>query len=1020
MLVVAAAVQAQEYSMRRYSTGSGLNNGRVTALVQDRQGYVWLATDAGVSRTDGKSFTHYTTKHGLAGDKVTCLAVDHQDRIWVGHRNAGISIINGDSISILNEADGLVNNEVNALICAKNGEVWAGTFSGITIFNSGRPRSLTIADGLQANDIRALAQDADGTVWMGTFGQGISVHRNGKIESFSIGRALPNGHITSLCPTADGMLIGTMGGAFLHKNGGLSTVLSSVGQVQSLACDGASHWIGSFNGLARLRRDATLFVSEQNGLPNNEVLSLIVDREGNLWAGTSNGLACIPQLAVALFTAESGKTLVPNGLVSDRRGRIWASNDRGGLMRKEGVRFVQGRNDPDINDHIIGPIAEDERGNLWSGTQDFGGLYRWDGERTVNYSDEAGLIDNNINALLRTAQGTLLIGTPSGLSVFDGQAFEEIRVSAEPGIAHITTMINLADGGVLLGSIDGTVTTLRDGMTETLHPANVIGAAVNHLAQTAEGIWIATEGNGLLLHSKDRLQQFTELDGLPDMNVRSVIGVGKHLYIGTQSGVHRITLDSTLQVRNITNGTIECRRAAVMYESGSIWFGASGGALRVQLSELRLELGPPELFIQSLQLFYKNVDWKKRRVSTDVNGVPTGFTLGHDDNYLRFQFKAISLSDPEHVLYSWKLEGYEREWTPLSTAESANYPNLPPGKYSFRVRACTGNNICTDESISIPFSIKPPIYQTLWFYILLLIAAIGIVYGYIRWREQRLNEEKQLLELTVSDRTKELRDQKEIVEDQNRHITESIDYARNIQMAMLPAQEEMQRAFKDHFVLYRPKETVGGDFYWMYADEGVIWAAAVDCTGHGVAGAFMSIIGSDLLNQTIIEKRVSDPAQVLLAVDRGIKLAFAQSAQEFESDKGMDVCLVRIDQEHGTVTFAGAQRPLYILQGDKLTEVEGDRCCISSVHEAFPPSFSSHVIQLEKDMRLFLFTDGFADQFGGAKGKKFMTRKLKELLISCYDRPLVEQKSALEHALDSWKGDEYPQLDDVLVMGIAL
>jgi serine phosphatase RsbU (regulator of sigma subunit) len=238
-------------------------------------------------------------------------------------------------------------------------------------------------------------------------------------------------------------------------------------------------------------------------------------------------------------------------------------------------------------------------------------------------------------------------------------------------------------------------------------------------------------------------------------------------------------------------------------------------------------------------------------------------------------------------------------------------------------------------------------------------------------------------------------------------------------MAVLPSTEEMKRVFSDHFVLYRPKETVGGDFYWMYSNDKVTWAAIIDCTGHGVAGAFMSMIGSDLLNQIIIEKRTDNPAEVLEALDKGIKLAFAQSATEFEDEKGMDLSLIRIDRSTRMVAFAGAHRPLYVAVNNEIIELHGNQFSISCAIDG-DKVFTTQQFPMVEGMRLFLFSDGYADQFGGSKGKKFMTNKMKQVIMSCLDRPMVEQQAALEYALDLWKGKEYPQVDDILVMCIQL
>jgi ligand-binding sensor domain-containing protein/serine phosphatase RsbU (regulator of sigma subunit) len=1010
--------------MRTYSTESGLSNSRISAIVQDHQGFLWVATSSGVSRTDGRTFKNYTPKQGLAGDKVTSLAVDGQNRIWAGHQGSGISIIGHDTIIIINESAGLVNNEVNALHYSQDGKMWVGTFAGITVFDGLKGQSYSTANGLSANNIRALAEDASGQMWIGTFGAGITLAKGRKFYPFMQDEALPNMYITDLHATENGMLIGTMDGAFHHQNGTIATLLSAVGQVNTVMQSGESLWFGTFSGLARLLDDATLLISDKNGLPSNEMTCLFSDMEGNLWVGTAKGLVRIGDLALTYYPANAEQALEPNGLFKDSKGLLVAANSLGGIMRREDGVFVPALDDPDINDHVIGPIVEDLGQTLWFGTKDFGGLFQWDGKRVYNYSDAFGLVDNNINCLLRVNSGEVFIGTPSGLSSMSNGEFAIIPMMDEPGTEHITSMLNTSDGRLMIGSLDGTLSQYVDGAVRTIDTEIKIDAPINHLSETKEGIWVATEGNGAFLLNGDRLIHYGANSGIPDLNVRSIMSVGNDLFAGTSSGIFRLMVgDTNVEFQSIGAnhqiGLLECRAGSILKEGSKVWFGTSKGVVCVKAREIRKRLAPPKLYFEGLQLFYHTVNWGERGLETDTAGMPTELVLGYDDNYLRFHFKALSLSDPDHVRYRWMLEGYETEWAPFSNAEMANYPNLPPGTYTFKVMACTGDDACTKEVLSYSFRVKPPMWQTLWFYGLLALIAVSVTYTYIRWRERKLKKEKRLLEATVEERTRELREQKEIVEDQNRHITESIDYARNIQMAVLPSEEEMKRAFAAHFVLYRPKETVGGDFYWVYTHGDITWAAAIDCTGHGVAGAFMSMIGTDLLNQNIIEKQVSDPAQVLTAMDKGIKLAFAQSASEFEGDKGMDICLIKIDRLTQTVAFAGAQRPLYVAVNNDVTELEGDSVSISCIAHG-SKRFNTKDVKLVPGMRLFLFSDGYADQFGGSKGKKFMTRQLKEVILSCLDRPMTEQYAALEHALDAWRGTEYPQLDDILVMGIQL
>lgn len=1017
---------AQVFPFRTYTNVNGLGSAQVNCLAQDANHFIWVGTDAGISRTDGRSFTNIGTEQGLAGDKVTCIAVDPENRVWAGHQQSGISVIGRDTIVRIDEESGLSSHEVHALLSAKDGSMWVGTFNGLVHVSGGAIKVYTMADGLPSNNIQALAWDENDRLWVGTFGQGIAIREGEGFQPFLPSRELPSGHINGLMSTANGMFIATMDGSFSYdkKSGTLVTVLSAKGPVNALAVRDGALWNGTFNGLARVFRDATLLIDDQNGLPHNEVTCLLSDLEGNLWAGTRNGLVCINHVALTYLPSEGPRPLRAGSIYKDRYGQVWAGNDLGGVYRKEGQRFVPAFDDPDVQDHVIRPVCEDAEGKLWFGTRDFGGMYQWDRQRLFNYSDAPGLRDNNVNVLKLGASGEMLIGTPNGLSRWVNNGFEELELHGHPSKDNITAITQLDNGTVIIGAADGTLTEWKDGGMTELLSADVIQATVNHVVQTERGLYIATEGQGLFHWHKGQLRHFTLSHGLPDMKVRSICAAGGRMCLGTSKGIFILwEKDTVLFSRTLANThdgkMLECIEGAVLKDGGTLWFGTSHGVFRVHVREFPGRTPSPYLFLERLELFYKPVNWERKGWSVDASGQPIGLRLPFDENYLRFHFRAISTTDPDGVRYRWRLDGFEEEFGPYSTEGIANYPNLPPGTYTLLVEACTGDNACVTEPLSYSFVVRPPFWRTIWFYLTAVLVLVLCVYLYIRWRERKLQHEKRILEATVNERTRELREQKEIVEGQNRHITESIDYARNIQMAILPSMEEMARAFSAHFVIYRPKETVGGDFYWMYQNGDVTWAAAVDCTGHGVAGAFMSMIGSDLLNQIIIEKHTDDPASVLEQMDKGIKLAFAQSATEFEGDNGMDVCLVRVDRASRSITFAGAQRSLYVVQAGELSEWEGDHVSINCVVDG-QKRFTAHRFPMKEGMRLFLTTDGYADQFGGSKGKKFMTTRLKEIILSCHDRPMTEQKAALDHGIDLWMGTDYAQVDDILILGIEL
>lgn len=258
---------------------------------------------------------------------------------------------------------------------------------------------------------------------------------------------------------------------------------------------------------------------------------------------------------------------------------------------------------------------------------------------------------------------------------------------------------------------------------------------------------------------------------------------------------------------------------------------------------------------------------------------------------------------------------------------------------------------------------------------------------------------------------------KEEVENQQAEIFDSIRYAKRIQTAIMPKVKQIQRDFADSFVLFLPKDIVSGDFYWYHRIEDKYFIAAVDCTGHGVPGAFMSIIGNYLLNSIVIHNGIYDPAEILKHLNRKIKISLKSDGRGQTSD-GMDVALAVIDKGKRTIDFAGALRPLYLFSGNQFIELKGDKVPITSnISGTTISSFTKFTYAFNPGDTFYIFSDGVIDQFGGDKGKKFLTKRFKQLLFEINPLQMKDQKEIVKKAFDDWRGN-YEQVDDVMVIGI--
>lgn len=285
-------------------------------------------------------------------------------------------------------------------------------------------------------------------------------------------------------------------------------------------------------------------------------------------------------------------------------------------------------------------------------------------------------------------------------------------------------------------------------------------------------------------------------------------------------------------------------------------------------------------------------------------------------------------------------------------------------------------------------------------------------------KQRILSSQNELLEVQVKERTSEIEEQKKLIEEKNKDITDSINYAKRIQEAMLPQKSDLENLFKDSFVLFKPKDIVSGDFYWFteLGDKKIVVAA--DCTGHGVPGALMSMIGSNILNKLILEKGIVKPDLILNELNEEVRTALKQRETASETRDGMDISVLTFSGN--TVQYAGAHRPLYLIKSgsDELIEVKADKFSIGGIQEE-KRSFTNHVLTLQPNDLLYLSSDGYADQFGGTSGKKLMTKHFKELLLKIKNEPLRKQSEVLASSIETWKGMR-EQVDDILVIGIRL
>jgi serine phosphatase RsbU (regulator of sigma subunit) len=426
-------------------------------------------------------------------------------------------------------------------------------------------------------------------------------------------------------------------------------------------------------------------------------------------------------------------------------------------------------------------------------------------------------------------------------------------------------------------------------------------------------------------------------------------------------------------------------------------------------------------------------DGKGKRYPVSSNQVPKLPQFSYNFNSTSFYWATPYFVDEENLVYSYKLTGYDKDWSKWDKITYKDYTNLPFGRYTFMIKAKTVTEIESTEA-AYSFIILKPWYLTPWMIILYAIATFFIVAGIIVAYTKRLKNENLRLEGIVAERTA-------VVVKQKEELESSIHYASRIQMALLPSEAILSDNIKNYFVLFKPRDIVSGDFYWMIKKGERLYIVAGDCTGHGVPGAFMSLLGMSFLDE-IIDKDMAPRADFILSELRiHVTESLKQVGGDNEAKDGMDLAILVIDFSTQTVEFSGAYNPCFRVR--KLTKDESEKyndnfsempdgsmsngkylleTILASkmpigISSRMNEDFVFHSWPLEKGISYYLFSDGYIDQFGGANGRKFMKKRFKRHILDIQDYPMNKQKDILDNTLKEWMGLS-PQIDDILVMGI--
>ena len=1069
-------VGAQPIAVTLYNADNGLPQSSVTCLYQDSYGFIWVGSQNGLARFDGYTFESFQRSPVIAnsiGDGyIHAIAEDANKNIWVGTRS-GLSCLSrstGQFRNIHFGADGRMprNDEtIQSLLFDRHGTLWLKTANALHHYypEADSLVSYPFGQGLH-NDyttlnfaISPLMADAVGQLWVGT-SRGLLKFVTHTAEfaevPFPRRRQAPN--IMALKITSEGLiLVGTGAGLFFYdveeraclpyRHHGKPLAL---GMVESITeGPNGSIVVGTQQQLVELRSDGS--VHESNELHHggrhiglSEVMALMYDRSKVMWIGTQVGLMKWSRLQQR-FPGHSKKRNGDNlfgcnvvaSLLQEPSGITWVGTWGTGLFRFDPQRELvleqysaqqQGRYHI-CNDHVF-VIFQRRNGDIIIGTNDgamrrpaSGGPFVGLGSKTL----DALLNDNRIFGMAEDTLQRLYLATSHGL----------LRLSPDGGVlglrsdtsAHSKLLSDLvysvlidAKGDVWTGTALG-ITRLTDDMAQAHHYSEVdepSQASANMgevlcLYQDAQGTLWAGSKVGLYRYRPSDNRFVQVLSNLcvyameEDNDVR--------LWLSTNDGLLRFVPEANMVRRfNTSDGLLSNEfnlGASTRCHNGEIMFGGLAGYNYFNPDSILVNYLRPRTAITRITVVDAAGRLNEFPPNTPTITVMKGFKA------LDIEFSSFDYNFPNRNEYRYKLEGFEEDWVELGTRHSVHYTNLSENRYRFVLQSSNCDLIWSDGSVSLNIVVKSPFWTSKLGYAMYFLLALMLLAAYMLSRRKMLKRMGRLLE----DREQALADIQLKTDEltmANKNITDSIQYAKRIQRAMMPSLSKFRAILPESFVLYMPKDIVSGDFYWINETRNRIFVAMADCTGHGVPGAFMSIIGMELMRHIINTDKIDDAAEVLNLMSHGVRDVFASGLDGglVQVKDSMDVAFCVIDREYNLLQYAGAFSNLLLVRQGKIIELTGDRYAVGSPStDQVQTLFSSYYVPLQADDAIYIFSDGYVDQFGGADGKKFKMRRFRHLLLNICNLPINSQRQQLYDTITNWMGDQ-EQVDDILVIGI--
>jgi ligand-binding sensor domain-containing protein/serine phosphatase RsbU (regulator of sigma subunit) len=1042
LLLLCETLTGQAYRFRDYGQENNLPSEVIYTLNQDKSGYLWVGTTEGLSRFDGFDFFRVEFPDSVTGRYPTVSIKDSNGNLWFGCNDGTVFYADGTELkkADLPESSG---TGISSILESPDGELY--------IIPQRKPLFRINRDKPSVADIVAFGSDVNmSSACMASSGLILI----GTQENLMICK-----------PMQDSLSIQDIAEGFDYSR------IVSINQLNSrnefiVGTDG--------NGLFRLiiNDDETHLLSRFERFPeldNLEIKSIIRDSENDYWACASGtGLLLMEfsdrsdsLLSVKILDTSSGLMgLNLSTVFQDSEGHIWIGFNGEGLsmLNKDSFEFDLPGTNGNPNDIIFtGKL----KGDYILGTPS--GFYIYDlskrkSKRFVPFTMKNSR--NEISSYYIDNDNNIWIGT-RGAGLFSGGIdgkFKQFYKSGDSGEDYINNIeikgdriwlatlngVNIVSRttGNLLKSYDinnglphnsinqvflgkdggGYVATESDHLFKIIPDSGITasdnvmyGMLLNKILAITEdksgNIWVATYGNGVFEFKGDSVRSFTTADGLLSNYIHSIFASDDDkIWIGFERGF--AVYDQGTGLIKVY-GTEFAKGGSC--NSGGIYESPDGKILIGTTEGLIVYDGSKDKIIKQAPV--NNIN------SVSVNGVIYPYRPVYSFPYkkrytIKINYAGIDFTSPEKVYYSTMLENYDDEWTGETSSREVTY-NLSYGKYKFNLLSVNEDGLTQENPLSFEINIKRPVWQSWWFILTMLAAITGVVIIIIREREKAQKKIQEYLEKELEARTRVVMKQKAEIEHQNLEITDSINYARRIQSSILPDINRLKEHFEGAFILLYPRDIVSGDFYWFdKLDDDRFILVCADSTGHGVPGAFMSMIGSTLLQDIVSRQGISKPSEILTMLDKQIFSTLNQNVEVGVSNDGMDVVVCEFSMKNRHVRFASAMRPVIMVIGGETYYLKGNRASVGG-QTVIEKYFDDQEYYLNEGDSIYMFSDGLPDQFGGPEGKKMKIARLKNFISEVHSMPLEHQELEFARLYREWRGN-LDQVDDILLMGVKV